>query len=144
MSLYASYPVSFSSFLTSVQIVPLLSQSSHRLPENLTKSTIDGLINRIQFGGDEVVKAKDGTGSATLSMAYAGAEFAVKVIRAIKGDKDITVPSYVNLTADPEGGAALTKDLGKDLDYFSSPVVLGVSFVSFPIIYELLIDLYLR
>lgn len=26
----------------------------------------------IQFGGDEVVKAKDGAGSATLSMAYAG------------------------------------------------------------------------
>lgn len=26
----------------------------------------------VQFGGDEVVKAKDGLGSATLSMAYAG------------------------------------------------------------------------
>ena len=26
----------------------------------------------MQFGGDEVVKAKDGAGSATLSMAYAG------------------------------------------------------------------------
>ena len=26
----------------------------------------------VQFGGDEVVKAKDGAGSATLSMAYAG------------------------------------------------------------------------
>jgi malate dehydrogenase len=26
-------------------------------------------VNRIQFGGDEVVKAKDGAGSATLSMA---------------------------------------------------------------------------
>jgi malate dehydrogenase len=32
--------------------------------------------NRIQFGGDEVVKAKDGAGSATLSMAMAGARFA--------------------------------------------------------------------
>jgi malate dehydrogenase len=28
------------------------------------------LVKRIQFGGDEVVKAKDGAGSATLSMAY--------------------------------------------------------------------------
>jgi malate dehydrogenase len=28
------------------------------------------VVNRIQFGGDEVVKAKDGAGSATLSMAY--------------------------------------------------------------------------
>lgn len=27
-------------------------------------------MKRIQFGGDEVVQAKDGAGSATLSMAY--------------------------------------------------------------------------
>lgn len=32
----------------------------------------EALVNRVQFGGDEVVKAKDGAGSATLSMAYAG------------------------------------------------------------------------
>ena len=31
----------------------------------------DGVVG-VQFGGDEVVKAKDGAGSATLSMAYAG------------------------------------------------------------------------
>ena len=30
----------------------------------------------VQFGGDEVVKAKDGAGSATLSMAYAGFRYA--------------------------------------------------------------------
>lgn len=30
------------------------------------------MILGVQFGGDEVVKAKEGTGSATLSMAYAG------------------------------------------------------------------------
>ncbi|KAI6037999.1 malate dehydrogenase [Pisolithus marmoratus] len=106
-----------------VTIVPLLSQSSHPLPENLDKSTIDSLVNRIQFGGDEVVKAKDGTGSATLSMAYAGAEFATKVIRACKGEKGIVVPSYVNLAQ--EGGEALRKELGKELDYFSAPVELG-------------------
>jgi len=29
-------------------------------------------LSGVQFGGDEVVKAKDGAGSATLSMAYAG------------------------------------------------------------------------
>jgi malate dehydrogenase len=29
-------------------------------------------VEGVQFGGDEVVKAKDGAGSATLSMAYAG------------------------------------------------------------------------
>lgn len=35
----------------------------------------------IQFGGDEVVKAKAGAGSATLSMAYAGFRFAEAVIK---------------------------------------------------------------
>ncbi|KIM61648.1 hypothetical protein SCLCIDRAFT_1215738 [Scleroderma citrinum Foug A] len=108
-----------------VTIVPLLSQSSHPLPSSFDGSAVDSLVNRIQFGGDEVVKAKDGAGSATLSMAYAGAEFAAKVIRAIKGERGITVPSYVNLTAHPEGGEALRKDIGKELDYFSSPVELG-------------------
>jgi hypothetical protein len=34
------------------------------------------LTKRIMFGGDEVVAAKAGAGSATLSMAQAGAEFA--------------------------------------------------------------------
>ena len=40
------------------------------------------LTPRIQFGGDEVVKAKDGAGSATLSMAYAGARFVENVVKA--------------------------------------------------------------
>jgi len=72
------------------------------------------------------VKAKNGAGSATLSMAYAGAEFASKVIRALKGEKGIVTPTYVNLSADPEGGAALTKELGSELAYFSANIELGV------------------
>ena len=64
-------------------IVPLLSQTPYG--KGVTGEAYKALIHRIQFGGDEVVKAKDGAGSATLSMAYAGAEFAVKVIRALKG-----------------------------------------------------------
>lgn len=108
----------------SSQIVPLLSQSSHPLPANFTDH--DTLIKRIQFGGDEVVKAKDGAGSATLSMAYAGAEFASKVLRAVKGEKGIIAPSFVNLAADKTGGDELKKELGHNLDYFSSRVELGV------------------
>jgi len=82
-------------------------------------------VHRIQFGGDEVVKAKNGAGSATLSMAYAGAEFANKVIRASKGEKGIVAPSFVSLAADPAGGDALTKELGQKLEFFSSNVELG-------------------
>ncbi|KAF4611537.1 hypothetical protein D9613_003837 [Agrocybe pediades] len=108
-----------------VTIVPLLSQSSHPLPSSFAKESLDTLVNRIQFGGDEVVKAKNGAGSATLSMAYAGAEFASKILRAVKGEKGIVVPSYVSVAADAEGSAALTKELGQELAFFSSNVELG-------------------
>jgi len=108
-----------------VTIVPLLSRSSHPLPAGFATDKYEALVKRIQFGGDEVVKAKDGAGSATLSMAYAGAEFANKVILALKGQKGIAAPSYVPLAADPSGGAALTKELGTELEFFSSIVDIG-------------------
>jgi len=109
-----------------VTIVPLLSQSSHPLPASLGAEKLEALTKRIQFGGDEVVKAKDGTGSATLSMAYAGAEFATKVIKAIAaGEKGLVAPSYVHLDADKEGAATVKKEIGRELDYFSANVQLG-------------------
>ena len=37
----------------------------------LSMDQLKELIHRVQFGGDEVVKAKNGKGSATLSMAWA-------------------------------------------------------------------------
>ncbi len=46
-------------------ILPLLSQVPGA---KFSKADIEALTHRIQFGGDEVVKAKDGAGSATLSM----------------------------------------------------------------------------
>ncbi|KAI0033510.1 NAD-malate dehydrogenase [Vararia minispora EC-137] len=108
-----------------VTIVPLLSQSSHPLPSDYTGDKLQALTTRVQFGGDEVVKAKDGAGSATLSMAYAGAEFAFKVLRALRGEKGIVAPTYVNLDADKSGGDALKKEIGQDLDYFSANVEIG-------------------
>jgi hypothetical protein len=53
------------------------------------------LIKRIQFGGDEVVKAKDGAGSATLSMAWAAAKFTDSLLRAMQGEKGIIIPTFV-------------------------------------------------
>lgn len=105
-------------------IVPLLSKSSHPLPNDVSEETLKNLVHRIQYGGDEVVQAKDGAGSATLSMAYAGAEFAKNVILAIKGDKNIIVPSYINLTADPEGSKEI-QNLDGELHYFSCLVRLS-------------------
>ena len=77
----------------------------------------------MQFGGDEVVKAKDGAGSATLSMAYAGFRFAEKVIKAAKGEKGIVEPTYVYLPG-VEGGDEIAKATG--VEFFSVPVELGV------------------
>jgi malate dehydrogenase len=51
-------------------IVPLFSQAKPAV--KIPADKIADLVKRVQFGGDEVVKAKDGAGSATLSMAYAG------------------------------------------------------------------------
>jgi malate dehydrogenase len=55
-------------------IVPLFSQAKPAF--TIPDDKLDALVNRVQFGGDEVVKAKDGAGSATLSMAYAGFRYA--------------------------------------------------------------------
>ena len=47
------------------------------------------------FRSDEVVAAKEGAGSATLSMAYAGATFAGSVLRGLNGEKGIIEPAYI-------------------------------------------------
>ncbi|KAJ3754484.1 lactate/malate dehydrogenase [Lentinula raphanica] len=96
-------------------IVPLLSQVSKG--KGLQGETYDQLVHRIQFGGDEVVKAKDGAGSATLSMAYAGAKFTNSLLRGLNGEKGVITPTFVKnpLFAD------------KGIDFFSSPVELGVN-----------------
>lgn len=56
--------------------------------QNFSEDDIKKLTHRIQFGGDEVVQAKDGAGSATIN-GYAGWEFASKLIRAMKGEKGL-------------------------------------------------------
>ncbi|ORY63575.1 malate dehydrogenase [Pseudomassariella vexata] len=101
-------------------IVPLFSQikPSVTIPDD----KYDALVNRVQFGGDEVVKAKDGAGSATLSMAYAGYRFAEKVLKAAKGEKGIVEPSFVYLPGVP-GGKEIAAETG--CDFFSVPIELG-------------------
>lgn len=78
-------------------------------------------MHRIQYGGDEVVKAKDGAGSATLSMAYAAAKFTHKLLRALKGETGISTPTFVE--------SPLYKADG--IDFFASNVELGVCFFFF-------------
>ncbi|KAI1001098.1 Malate dehydrogenase, cytoplasmic [Podosphaera aphanis] len=101
-------------------IVPLFSQANPAV--TIPADKLEGLIKRIQFGGDEVVAAKDGSGSATLSMAYAGFRFAEAVLRGLNGEKDIVEPSFVYLPG-VNGGEEIHKEIG--VDFFSVPVELG-------------------
>ena len=68
-------------------ILPLLSQCDP--PVNFDQVTIEALDKRIQDAGTEVVDAKGGAGSATLSMAYAGAKFAETCILGLSGVKQV-------------------------------------------------------
>ena len=95
-------------------IVPLLSQSSYG--KAVTGEAYGKIIHRIQFGGDEVVKAKDGAGSATLSMAYAGAKFTNLLLRGLNGEKGVITPTFVKSPLFAAQG----------IDFFSSNVELGV------------------
>uniref|UniRef100_A0A8C4Q933 Malate dehydrogenase n=1 Tax=Eptatretus burgeri TaxID=7764 RepID=A0A8C4Q933_EPTBU len=91
-------------------IIPLLSQAKPHV--DLPQDKMEQLISRIQEAGTEVVKAKAGSGSATLSMAYAGTRFALSLLRAMAGESGIKECSFVSSTI-------------TDLPYFSSPVQLG-------------------
>ncbi|KAJ5231311.1 malate dehydrogenase [Penicillium citrinum] len=101
-------------------IVPLFSKVSPGF--QIPADRYDALVNRVQFGGDEVVKAKDGAGSATLSMAFAGFRFAEAVIKAAKGEKNIVEPTFVYLPG-VTGGDEIVKATG--VEFFSTPVELG-------------------
>lgn len=95
-----------------VTILPLLSQTKPKPSTNFTEEELEKLTLRIQDAGTEVVKAKDGAGSATLSMAYAGARFTTKLLRAMHGEKGVVECTFV-------------KSDVTEAAYFSTPVLLG-------------------
>ncbi|KAE8377916.1 lactate/malate dehydrogenase [Aspergillus bertholletiae] len=103
-------------------IVPLFSKTTPAI--QIPEDKYDALIHRVQFGGDEVVQAKDGAGSATLSMAYAGYRFAESVIKASKGQTGIIEPTFVYLPGIP-GGEEIVKATG--VEFFSTLVTLGTN-----------------
>lgn len=93
-----------------ITIIPLLSQASPAV--SFPQDQLEALTVRIQEAGTEVVKAKAGAGSATLSMAYAGARFAFSLCRALSGEANIVECAYVQ-SAETEA------------KYFSTPILLG-------------------
>ncbi|WP_226397158.1 malate dehydrogenase [Haemophilus sp. Marseille-Q0026] len=97
-------------------ILPLLSQAlSEGRKIDFTQEEIESLTYRIQNAGTEVVEAKAGGGSATLSMAEAGARFAVAVFKALLGE-DCVRYAYVESK----------KDSGYP-EFFAHPVRFGLT-----------------
>lgn len=91
-------------------IVPLFSQA---IPLGCTKlipqEQLEEMDKMVQEAGTAVVEAKSGSGSATLSMAYAASKFVDAILRGLSGDKGIVECCY-----------AETKD-----GFFAGPHTLG-------------------
>lgn len=92
-----------------VTILPLLSQVEG---VEFSNEEISALTTRIQNAGTEVVEAKAGGGSATLSMGQAACRFGLALVKALEGGEDVIEYAYV------EGA-------GEHAPFFAQPVKLG-------------------
>jgi len=93
-----------------VTIMPLISQCTPAV--EFPADELKALTERIQDAGTEVVKAKAGAGSATLSMAYAAARFTDSLIKGINGQEGVVECAFV------------ASDV-TEAKYFATPLVLG-------------------
>ncbi|RAL11773.1 uncharacterized protein BO97DRAFT_425073 [Aspergillus homomorphus CBS 101889] len=75
----------------------------------------------VPFGGDGIVKSKQGAGSATTCMAYARFRFVKAVLAGLKGENPVTEEAFVYLPG-IEGEKETAKELG--LDFFVVRTVL--------------------
>lgn len=94
-----------------VTILPLLSQVTPKV--TFSDEELETLTHRIQNAGTEVVEAKAGAGSATLSMAYAGARFGFSILEAMNGKKGVVECAYIASTVVP------------GCSHFATPILLG-------------------
>lgn len=92
-----------------VTIMPVFSQD--KAAASIDKEKIPDLDKKVQDAGTEVVNAKGGKGSATLSMAYAGARLGSSILAGLSGRKRVE--------------CAYVKSEVSDLPYFTSKVVFG-------------------
>jgi len=91
-----------------ITILPLLSQSGFDFDE----ASASEMTLRIQNAGTQVVEAKAGGGSATLSMGQAAAKFGLSLVRALNGEEGVIECTYV------EGSGDMAR-------FFAQPVLLG-------------------
>ena len=92
-----------------VTILPLLSQVEG---VEFTDEETAALTKRIQNAGTEVVEAKAGGGSATLSMGQAACRFGLALVKALQGEQGVVECAYV------EGD-------GPHARFFAQPILLG-------------------
>eukprot|EP00448_Togula_jolla_P016047 CAMPEP_0170575864 /NCGR_PEP_ID=MMETSP0224-20130122/4090_1 /TAXON_ID=285029 /ORGANISM="Togula jolla, Strain CCCM 725" /LENGTH=335 /DNA_ID=CAMNT_0010898675 /DNA_START=72 /DNA_END=1079 /DNA_ORIENTATION=- len=90
-------------------ILPLFSQD--KAAASIPADKLADLDKRVQDAGTEVVKAKNGKGSATLSMAFAGARLGSAVLSGLAG-QEVTECAYVMSSV-------------TELPYFASKVTFG-------------------
>jgi len=93
-----------------VTIIPLISQCTP--PVSFPPEERAAMTTRIQNAGTEVVEAKAGAGSATLSMAYAGNRFVYSILQALAGESGVVECGFVH------------SDVA-EAKYFSTPLLLG-------------------
>ena len=93
-----------------ITILPLLSQSGFDFDE----AGAAAMTTRIQNAGTEVVEAKAGGGSATLSMGQAAAKFGLSLVCALNGEEGVIECTYV------EGSGDMAR-------FFAQPVLLGTN-----------------
>jgi malate dehydrogenase len=93
-----------------VTILPLLSSIEG---VKLSQQQIEALTPRIQEAGTEVVEAKAGAGSATLSMAQAAARFTASLVAALEG-ASVTECCYVQVGEDSASFHAQPVELGRN------------------------------
>merc|ERR1711862_238877 len=95
-----------------ITIMPVFSQDP--IAATVDPSLIPDLDKRTQDAGTEVVNAKGGKGSATLSMAYAGARLASAVLSGLAGEPKVECAYVLSSVAD-------------DMQYFTSKVKFGTN-----------------
>merc|ERR1712232_826019 len=93
-----------------VTIMPVFSQDKHA--SKIPTDQIPDLDKHVQDAGTDVVNAKNGKGSATLSMAYAGARLGKAVLAGLNGTPT-TECAYV------------MSNVESDVPYFISKVTFG-------------------
>merc|ERR1711881_633740 len=93
-------------------ILPLFSQDA--AGRKIPADKLVALDKRVQDAGTEVVNAKGGKGSATLSMAYAGARFGSAILQGLAGQETVEC-AYVQ------------SNVVDGMSYFSSKVTFGTN-----------------